>query len=345
MTVTHSRAQRAAAEIYKILANGPDYERVPPLPETYWNACQRLLRMQEKARQRGWGAARNRVERRLLQVVADCSSHLHTLQEKLIETIRQRRLLNEQAIADDLRALSAEFDRVRIDLKHRSIAVETEPIVLQDIEFGRFRVVLNWISIPLYRAYRVIALAPHPASSKPDVTHPHVQEEALCEGDGQQAIRDALHQGRILDFFQLVRQILENYNPHNPYVRLEDWEACECHDCSDLIRDEGNRFRCASCEEDLCDACTIYCHDCGECFCADHSTRCPCCNKTYCCDCLAVCQQCHGKFCKECLDEQTCPQCRRATDEAEDAVDDFPAYDADGVETEELQTAHAAAAV
>ncbi len=123
MTATQRRAQQAAAEIYKTLANYNDYERVPALPETYWNACQRLLRMQRKARQRGWCSARNRVERRLLQVVSDCSSRLGTLQDNLIKTIRKRRLLSEQAIADDLRVLSAEFEQVQIDVEHKSIAV------------------------------------------------------------------------------------------------------------------------------------------------------------------------------------------------------------------------------
>jgi hypothetical protein len=111
------------------------------------------------------------------------------------------------------RTLSAEFDEVQIDLTNKCVAVETLPIVLQDIDLGPFRVVLEWTKLRHDRPYQVIALEPNPAAGKSDETHPHVRDDELCEGDGQPSIRQALHQGRILDFFLLVRQILENYNP------------------------------------------------------------------------------------------------------------------------------------
>ena len=36
--------------------------------------------------------------------------------------------------------------------------------------------------------YRVIALDPHPATKSESITHPHVQDERLCEGEGHAAI-------------------------------------------------------------------------------------------------------------------------------------------------------------
>jgi hypothetical protein len=44
-------------------------------------------------------------------------------------------------------------------------------------------------------AYRVIAKDAHPAESRENVTHPHVMDEVLCEGDGKHGIRRALSEG------------------------------------------------------------------------------------------------------------------------------------------------------
>ena len=57
----------------------------------------------------------------------------------------------------------------------------------------------------------MIALDPSPAASNSETTHPHVQTNQLCEGDGRSAIRHAMREGRLLDFFVLVRQILQTY--------------------------------------------------------------------------------------------------------------------------------------
>ena len=49
-------------------------------------------------------------------------------------------------------------------------------------------------------------------------------DERLCEGDGRSAIRQALAQGRLLDFFMLVAGGLRTYNAESPFVALEIWE-------------------------------------------------------------------------------------------------------------------------
>ena len=36
----------------------------------------------------------------------------------------------------------------------------------------------------------------NPADANHSVTHPHVQDEAVCEGEGRQPVRRALEQGR-----------------------------------------------------------------------------------------------------------------------------------------------------
>jgi hypothetical protein len=63
------------------------------------------------------------------------------------------------------------------------------------------------------------------------VTHPHVCNGQLCEGDGAAPIKAALGSGRLLDFFVLVGQILETYNDASAHVTLDNWEGRSCNDC------------------------------------------------------------------------------------------------------------------
>ncbi len=41
----------------------------------------------------------------------------------------------------------------------------------------------------------------------------------------------ALTEGRLLDFFMIVRQVLQTYSPDSPYVSLDDWYGRQCSDC------------------------------------------------------------------------------------------------------------------
>jgi hypothetical protein len=70
-------------------------------------------------------------------------------------------------------------------------------------------------------------------------THPHVREKLLCEGDGAASIRRALAEGRLLDFFTLVRQVLETYNPGSAYVELSRWNGVTCKDCGYIMPGDG----------------------------------------------------------------------------------------------------------
>ena len=67
--------------------------------------------------------------------------------------------------------------------------VETEGIVLEDVELGAFRIVLHWERIGAGRAYAVVALDPNCPVGRSDATHPHVEDHQLCEGAGATAIR------------------------------------------------------------------------------------------------------------------------------------------------------------
>ena len=84
---------------------------------------------------------------------------------------------------DELDTLQTEFGEFECDLKQHTISIVTDPIALEDIDLGSFRIVLHWDRLNQPRAYDVIALEPYAATSHDDVTHPHVQGRSLCEGD------------------------------------------------------------------------------------------------------------------------------------------------------------------
>ncbi len=105
-----------------------------------------------------------------------------------------------------------EFDQVTINLRERTLSVTTEPIDLEGLELGPFSILLDWNRLSEHGSYRIVAEYPNPAHSNEEVTHPHVHDERLCEGGGHLAIRQSLQEGRLLDFFILVRQVLRTYN-------------------------------------------------------------------------------------------------------------------------------------
>src|SRR5690606_3706651 len=106
---------------------------------------------------------------------------------------------------------------IQFDPKWSRVTVVTDDIQLEGIPLGPFKIKLDWSRLGDSQPYEVIAVEANPASSSDDVTHPHVQDNRLCEGDGRQALQKALAQGRLFDFFVLVRQILTTYNPSSAY--------------------------------------------------------------------------------------------------------------------------------
>ena len=79
------------------------------------------------------------------------------------------------------------------------------------MNLGPFEIRLDWGSLSDPNPYSVVALDPNSAASNDEVTHPHVKDEHLCEGEGHSAIRAALAECRLLDFFMLVSQVLHTY--------------------------------------------------------------------------------------------------------------------------------------
>ena len=60
------------------------------------------------------------------------------------------------------------------------------------MDLGPFKIVLDWSDLSATKPDQVIALEPNGAAGDDDVTHPHVHDRTLCEGEGRVPIRNAL---------------------------------------------------------------------------------------------------------------------------------------------------------
>jgi hypothetical protein len=213
-----------------------------------------------------------------------------------------------RSVYEDLLALDTEFEEVGVDLRARKLSVTTGHIELEEVELGRFQICLHWDQLGSSTPYEIIALDPLPAATSDSTTHPHVRSRVLCEGEGRSAIRAALEQGRLLDFFMLVRQVLETYNAASAYVQLVDWSGAECSDCGACSTSEDASC-CNRCGSDLCSDCSRSCGRCSQTNCSACSSCCPGCDTDYCSACLATCGDCQESFCSECLTDGRCSNC------------------------------------
>ena len=204
-----------------------------------------------------------------------------------------------------------EFGGVTFDMENQTISITTEAIELDDTYLGEFKIELRidkLTEVHRMSPYYVIALDPHPAATSSDVTHPHVSNDILCEGDGHTAICTALEQGRLCDFFNMIESILNTYNPDSPYVSLSEWSGRPCYDCG-YICDSENSYYCSCCDHDFCDSCSSYCRMCEETVCLGCAGRCECCDELICKHCAQQCSECDRYCCDQCLENGTCKSC------------------------------------
>jgi len=301
---------RAARDICRQLARTRQPREEISLPDSAWQRVACRLRQLDQATAHGWPAAARYARQGLVEAVADCSGRLKGLLDRL-ET-RCAAVAGLRDIYDDLLALKREFAEVQVEPAQHTLSVTTEPIMLDSVALGPFRIVLDYQQLPAPQAYRIVALQPRPAASAPTVTHPHVQEERLCAGDGHVPIQAALAQGRLLDFFLLVARVLQTYARGNAYVELDQWEGVPCRDCGALSGPE-ECSRCATCEGLVCSDCVLACEGCGEALCSGCLDRCPHCEADRCSACRARCGRCARQACPCCLDENAlCQECHDA---------------------------------
>ena len=240
---------------------------------------------------------------------------------------RHREMPNLSGIAAELWALQQEFDDIEFNAEEKALCVVTEPITLEDIYLGRFRIALYLDSLcELYQKvpYFVTASDPHPAATDDAVTHPHVSNDVVCEGDGAAAIRAALETGRLTDFFAMVRSILTTYNSDSPYVSLADWDGVSCYECGYVMNSESSYY-CTFCENAVCDECSAVCASCAEVVCKSCVSTCEICEQSLCPQCAKTkCSECESVCCQSCLDDGLCPDCKeeRESDEEERETED-----------------------
>ena len=283
---------------------------------------------------RNWNAAAEQMIDRLEQSLRDVPYYAGEIQ-RMLDTGKPK-LPAIRDIMADLEQAQEEFDNLKHVEDGDLLVVTTEAIELEGYYLGEFDIRLQIGSLSEFKRhsaiYRVVAIDPRPAASNDSVTHPHVSDEHMCEGDAGAAIEAALTNGRICDFFQLVTAVLTTYNPHSPYVALDDWDGRPCHDCGYTMQGDGTNW-CTSCEEDFCDECSSYCRCCDETTCLGCLKNCEACGDPTCQSCMTTCDDCGRSICKSCRDEVLCP-CVKENEENEDDNDEDSGTEDRGTEAD-----------
>jgi hypothetical protein len=263
---------------------------------------------------RGWFTAAESCCWGVRRALGEISCSISQIQP-LAEGPRKERP-KPSVLVEELKQLQQEFGDVDFDDEQNSLSVVTEPVTLDDLYLGPFQIQLELDKLSrLYDSspYSVVALDPHPATTDEDVTHPHVRDERLCEGDGSAAIKAALEQGRLCDFFTMVRSILNTYASNSPYVSIAEWDGTPCYECGYIMGSEDGYY-CSHCENDFCEQCSTCCQSCGEVFCLQCAGQCNQCERTVCRSCVLECAKCGELFCTLCLEEDVCENCKQESE-------------------------------
>jgi hypothetical protein len=296
------------------------------LPLEVWTDLVRITQRIQLAHDRGWHLAAAALGADQLTMATYVQQRVETWVEGRRRKPTVTRGPETTDLYRDLLGLDEEFGEVKYDSAATELIVTTSEIVLEEIDLGRFEIRLAWSAADEHDAsYRIVALNPHPAARNQSVTHPHVQDERLCPGEGRTAIEKALDDGRTYDFFLIVNQILHTYSQGSAFVELEDWDQLgyPCRDCG-CETDEDSRSHCESCSGSLCGDCVSTCCGCGYDFCSGCITTCPHCDDYFCRPCRATCHQCNAAVCRNCLETETlCKRCHER--EQADAADVEPA--------------------
>jgi hypothetical protein len=309
---------RAATAIRRTLDR---HRRLPGLNELPGAGCmlraQRLLRLARHAEARSWTTASRVCRDRLKRVLEELGDSFQAAIEDLKAAPPVSRVSPVSDIYEDLVALQDDFQEVQLDLKQRQMSVTTQPIELEGQYLGHYQISLDYERLAEGSdCYEIIALDGAASAADDEVTHPHVRNGTLCEGEAYGAIRAALNSGRILDFFTVVSQTLNTYNGESAFVSLDRWDGTPCTDCGSTVGDEDGST-CEVCDDCLCYDCGGHCTSCDNLLCSGCQASCPACDESFCRRCLCPCSACKRRYCKGCLDEELCPSCREDAGEEE----------------------------
>ncbi len=307
---------RAAVHLHAFLRRNKS-EAVSRPPTDLWQQCLRLAASVELAAQLNWRHAAHCRQVDLFRSLAKLAELILRWSEEVRAAAQSKPIAKIPELYRDLIALQSDFAAMEYDADLRVLTVTTEPIVLEDLELGPFQIRLDYRHLHDPQPYTVVALDPNPAASNSSITHPHVNDERVCEGDGRAPIARALAEGRLGDFFTLVDRLLQTYAPGRAYVELESWTGSACSDCGGLV-DEEDRSHCSRCEEVLCADCGSICSVCEQLICDGCATACQHCERVTCPSCLEACGTCAERVCPECLIEPLCRQCHEDQLDAEE---------------------------
>jgi hypothetical protein len=295
-------AIRAAAKVHERLQAREPLNCADRFPGAAWDQLRRTLWRHRQMEVRGWQTAARSLLPDLDYQTGLLITLLQHFRSGLPSSERAYRIVAPNQIVADLTALEGEFESARIDLKEGTITVETEPIELDNLWLGPFDICLWWERLGVRRAYEVIAKDPQRPAKDDSVTHPHVQDRQLCEGDATLPIKAALAEGRLFDFFLLVRQTLQTYNSSSPYVQISEWAGIHCQDCGWTMEEEDARS-CDRCDGNTCSECSTYCRNCDRYVCHGCAGECAQCERTFCEACLTLDDQTQRLLCKTCLEQ------------------------------------------
>jgi hypothetical protein len=304
---------RLALAIHGRLRRANSSGRLIELPSGAWQRAADLVRQIRCAELHGWHLAAAKLRDDLGNSLMSLQAPLVQLERILANTFWNPYQARPADIYEDLLLLDEQFAAMSFDREAQQLSVTTEPITLENRYLGPFEIRLDLRRLASDGPYRAIALDPHPAASREGVTHPHVLDEVLCEGDGRTAIRQALAQGRLLDFFQLMVNLLRTYNHASPFVDLALWDGESCGDCGETVTAD-EQYICERCEDTVCGDCQVACDDCAGSFCNQCITKCDHCHDASCGRCLQPCSSCDRVVCSGCLDHERCPHCHEHDD-------------------------------
>jgi len=285
---------------------------------------QRRRRLFEKARLRNWQLAAERLRPQLTLALRSLNEAACDMSVRWFE--RPPQIPSLADLMAELEHLETEFGDLTLGDRNAFLAIETEAIVLEGIELGRFGLKLNCLRLAAtidLECFEIIPLDPNPAANDQNVPHPHVRSHRLCAGDATIPLQKALEQGRLVDAFCLLRSVLETYNAESAYTALKDWNGVSCWNCS-YVADGDDVYFCEGCEHDVCQECTSNCEQCDRVFCSSCQTRCDECEAPCCLRCLKTSECSEMGCCAKCLKE--CPICgtKVASSELDDATERCP---------------------
>ncbi len=286
---------------------------------------------------RGWHAGTDRVANRVRWPLDQLPPMTDALRRDCRRAIVPRPTFRD--LYDELAAIETEWGAVVFHPEPAGLCVETDPITLEDIDLGPFRIILDFARLATHDAvdaFWVEALEPNPAAINRAVTHPHVSDDRLCCGEAGHPIRAALESGRIGEFLALVRAVLTTYNPHSPYVALRDWDGEPCTSCGFVACEDdqwtGTHCDCVLCGECVrtsifddavgCRACMVRSDVSGEWLHGEDAEHCDACGRT------AHGSELEGGLCEDCQ-ERNCDE--ESEDESEIEADSSSDVESQGI--------------